>query len=243
MDNVEIGLDSPQEDEWALCALGLPSPYLRVAFPNREPPFEEYLDMDSLSTAELARWQVGLETFLKAVTKRTGKRIILKSPHHTGRIHILRKMLPGVKFIHMTRSPYVMLPSTVRMWQSFDSTQGMQLSRGERLADYVLATGPKMYASFDRRRGECADDELADIRYEDLVSDPVGEVARVYEQLGLGGFEEVRPRLADYAQQRREYQVNRHELPEDFRRAIEDRWAFYLEKYGYASLPEVAVAR
>lgn len=242
MDNVEIGLDSPQEDEWALCTLGVPSPYLRVAFPNRPPPFEEYLDMDSLSSAELQRWQAGLESFLKAVTKQSRKRLILKSPHHTGRIHVLRKLFPGVKFIHMARNPYAMLPSAVRMWQSFDLTQGMQLARGEQLADYVLATGPKMYASFERHRDEFSAVELADIRYEDLVRDPLGELERIYDQLDLGEFEHVRPRLAAYAESRRNYEANRHELPVDFRQAIDKQWAFYQERYGYADEQKIATA-
>src|SRR5688572_22986659 len=34
MDNVKVGWDNPQEDEFALCGLGLPGPYLRMAFPN-----------------------------------------------------------------------------------------------------------------------------------------------------------------------------------------------------------------
>ena len=37
MDNMAAGWDRPQEDEFALCMLGQPSPYLTIAFPNRPP--------------------------------------------------------------------------------------------------------------------------------------------------------------------------------------------------------------
>lgn len=37
MDNMEAGWDKPQEDEFALCMMGQPSPYLDVAFPNNPP--------------------------------------------------------------------------------------------------------------------------------------------------------------------------------------------------------------
>ncbi len=35
MDNMPIGWDYPQEDEWAMCNMGLPSPYLTLVFPGR----------------------------------------------------------------------------------------------------------------------------------------------------------------------------------------------------------------
>ena len=38
IDNMELGWDRPQEDEFALCNLGAHSPYLTMAFPNRPPP-------------------------------------------------------------------------------------------------------------------------------------------------------------------------------------------------------------
>src|SRR5262249_10887562 len=42
MDNMAAGWNRPQEDEFALCMLGQPSPYLTIAFPNRPPQFPEY---------------------------------------------------------------------------------------------------------------------------------------------------------------------------------------------------------
>ena len=37
MDNMPVGWERPQEDEFALALLGQPSPYLTIAFPNRGP--------------------------------------------------------------------------------------------------------------------------------------------------------------------------------------------------------------
>jgi hypothetical protein len=45
MDNMAAGWDRPQEDEFALLTLGAPTPYERMAFPNDEPPYGEFLDM------------------------------------------------------------------------------------------------------------------------------------------------------------------------------------------------------
>ncbi|HZU38120.1 MAG TPA: sulfotransferase, partial [Gemmataceae bacterium] len=48
MDNMVAGFERPQEDEFALCMLGQPSPYLAIAFPNRPALCQEYLDLQGL---------------------------------------------------------------------------------------------------------------------------------------------------------------------------------------------------
>src|SRR5262249_55748182 len=57
MDNVAAGMDRPQEDEFALCALGLPSPMANEAFPNHPPRYLETLDMEGMSEEDLKRWK------------------------------------------------------------------------------------------------------------------------------------------------------------------------------------------
>ena len=56
MDNMVAGWDHPQEDEFALCNMGVPSPYLTNVFPNRPPQYQEYLDMRGVPAPT---WLVG----------------------------------------------------------------------------------------------------------------------------------------------------------------------------------------
>ena len=53
MDNMAAGWDHPQEDEFALCNMGVPSPYLTIVFPNRPPQYQEYLDLRGVPAAAL----------------------------------------------------------------------------------------------------------------------------------------------------------------------------------------------
>ena len=57
MDDVVAGWDRPQEDEFALANMGVPSPYLAWAFPNHGPVADEYLDLRTLPTAERETWK------------------------------------------------------------------------------------------------------------------------------------------------------------------------------------------
>ena len=49
MDNMAAGWDNPQEDEFALCNMGVRSPYMTIAFPNHPPQNQEYFDLADVS--------------------------------------------------------------------------------------------------------------------------------------------------------------------------------------------------
>ncbi|NLE40122.1 MAG: sulfotransferase, partial [Pirellulaceae bacterium] len=76
MDNMKLGWYTPQEDEFALCNMGLPSPYLTIAFPNRPPQNEAYFDLESIPPAELARWKERFTWFIKCLTAKHPGRVV-----------------------------------------------------------------------------------------------------------------------------------------------------------------------
>jgi hypothetical protein len=235
MDNVASGFERPQEDEFALCNLGIPSPYLTIAFPNRPPQAQNYLDLEGLSTAEREDWKSALRTFLQAITLRDNKRIVVKSPPHTSRIATLLEMYPDAQFIHIVRDPLVLFPSTVRLWKSLYTYQGLQLPKYKGLDEHVYATFERMYDQFRQQRALIADENIIELRYEDLVADPMKEIGQIYEQLNLGGFEAARKPIERYVASLGDYRTNRYEPDAETRDQILTRWNWYAENYGYAA--------
>jgi hypothetical protein len=234
MDNVAAGWDRPQEDEFALLTLGAPTPYYRMAFPNDPPPYGEFLDMRGVSPADLARFEAAMTHFVKLLTFASpGKRLLLKSPPHTGRIEVLSRLFPGAKFIHIARNPYSLFPSTTRLWHSLDEVQGLQFPKDVGLEEYVFDCLTRMYRGFEDQRQRLDAAAIYDLRYEDLVADPVGEVERIYETLGLGDYDGVRNAIAAFATRQRDYKTNKHELDEHLKAQIRQRWADYFERYAY----------
>lgn len=233
MDNMEIGWDRPQEDEWALCNMGLPSPYEHMMFPNRPQQASEYIDLSTRADADRERWKAGMLWFLQCLTLRKEKRIVLKTPLHTARIRTLREVFPRARFVHIVRNPLVMFPSTIHTWKVLYWTQGAQVPRYEGLEEAVLSTFCRMYEAYRRDAQELGPDQLCEVRYEDLVSDPVGQMEIVYRQLGLGDFEPARPGVEEYAQRKADYKTNRYEISDELREQIVTRWAGYIKQYGY----------
>ena len=233
MDNMTAGWDKPQEDEFALCNMGVRSPYLTFAFPNRPPQDQEYLDFQAVATAEVAHWKATLQRFLQCITIRNPKRIVLKSPPHTARIRVLLELFPNAKFVHIVRDPYVIFPSTVNLWKHLYRDQGLQFPRYVGLEEHVFRTFVRMYEAFDRDRSLIPPSRFAEVHYEDLVENPLQQMRKIYEQLELGGFDEVLPAIRQYFATSADYQTNRYNLAPEIREEINRRWGGFMRRYGY----------
>jgi len=233
MDNMKAGWDRPQEDEFALCMLGAPSPYLTIAFPNRPPQCQEYLDFDGVPPRALGRWKKIFFSYLQRLTYKNPKRLILKSPPHSCRIPVLLELFPDARFVHIVRDPYVVFPSTVNLWKSLYRAHGLQKPTFAGLEEQVCTTFLRLYDGLEKGRQLVAPDRLYELRYEDLVRDPVGQMRALYERLGLGEFDKVLPRLEEYLASVAGYETNRYQLTPEKRAEIQQRWGPVIQRYGY----------
>jgi hypothetical protein len=233
MDNMITGWDRPQEDEFALANMGLPSPYLTMAFPNEPQQTPGSLTLAGLSPAELSRWKQGLEWFLRRVTVQNPKRIILKSPGHTARVKTLLELFPDARFVHIVRDPHAVFSSTVKLWKTLYKFQALQEPNHRGLDELVFGNFVEMYDALERDRALVDPARFFEVRYEDLVRDPLGQMQSLYEHLELGEFELLRPKLAAYFADRQDYKTGTYQHEEQLRQRIDDRWGPYMRKYGY----------
>jgi hypothetical protein len=233
MDDMPMGWECPQEDEWALANMGLPSPYLTMLFPNHPPQCPEYLDLHGVPAVELDRWKSRFSWFLKSLTLRDPRRIVLKTPLHTARVRILLAMFPKARFVHVVRDPNVIFSSTMHTWQQLYQFEGLQDPHYAGLEQHVLDTFVRMYEAFEVDIQEVPGPQLCEVRYEDLVRDMRSEVRRIYDSLGLDGFEQILPALDAYAAKTAQYKPNLYQILPELREQVAARWSSYAEKYGY----------
>jgi hypothetical protein len=235
MDNMEMGIASPQEDDFALCAYGAPTPYRRIAFPNRPHRDHLLLNLANASESELQQLQASMERFLKLLTVRYQKPLILKSPPHTGRIEKLAEWFPGAKFIHVSRHPYDLVPSTLRLWRSLDQLMGFQLPRYDdtALKNYIFECQDLMYTAYCQQRSAIASENLCEVRFEDLLAEPITEMRRLYEHLGLGEFQAVEQEFKNYFERKKGHQKNKFSIDDGLRLEINARWPIYMQMFGY----------
>lgn len=233
MDNMAAGWDRPQEDEFALALLGLPSTYIDLAFPDAPPTHPGSLDLSGLSPAELDRWKRTFVRFLKAVGFRDSRRLVLKSPPHTARVPMLLDLFPDARFVHIVRDPHVVFPSTVNLWKSLGGRHCLRTPTGAGIEEKVFREFRVIYDRLEEARPLFKSGRFHELRYEELVRDPVGEMKKVYTGLELDGFDEARPRLEEYLRKTDGYETNKYALTEEQRAEIARRWGDVIRRYGY----------
>ncbi len=234
MDNMQMGWDVPQEDEFALMTMGLPTTYRRIAFPNGIPRHMDYLNMKGIPFLELQRWKQGLQQFLLYLNYKYGRQLVLKSPPHTGRMSLLREMYPDARFVHITRHPLKFIPSTMHMWGALDWSNGFQLPTNASLQDYVFKCFDRLYEGYWRDCPQVPADSLITIRYEDFVRQPLDTLRQIYGQLRLQGFERVREQFVHKIKKDSDYRPNQHPVTDELRDEITAHCRRYCEAFGYA---------
>jgi omega-hydroxy-beta-dihydromenaquinone-9 sulfotransferase len=242
LDEMRLRWDLPQEDEFALANLGVPSPYDAFAFPRQAAPWEEGLDPRRLPSADRERWQQALRAFTGSLVVACPGRLVLKSPAHTARLGLLTEMFPGAQFIHAVRDPGEMVPSLLVAWHRMAAAVGLQTGFHAYLDDYLLRLGAGLYRRFPEDTAALAPGRIVDVRYEDLVGDPAAALDGLYQALGLPHPERIGPMVAQYLAAVGPYRTNDHPAPPELRRRITVLWGGYARRYGYGVDPPEAPA-
>ncbi len=175
MDNMATGWDRPQEDEFALVAMGSPTPYIRMAFPNEPPPYSEFLDMNGC-TADFKALAAQYR-FVQLLTLKKNKRLIMKSPPHTGRIEELAKLFRAQNSSTLCRNPRYPAPTGYGCRST--GRKGCSIPNNRELDEYVFACFERMYRGLDAERNKLEPSQLCELKYEDLVRDPLGQLQQV----------------------------------------------------------------
>jgi hypothetical protein len=235
MDNMSMSVSSPQEDDFALCGLGAPTPYRRIAFPNRPSREHLHLNLDNSPDSVKKKIHEEMERFLKSLTIQYDSQLVLKSPPHTGRISQLAEWFPDAKFVHLSRHPYKLVPSTMRLWKLLDMIQGFQVPRYDEqwLKNYIFECKDLMYAGYFEHRSELPANQLVEVKFEALVAEPKREMKRVYAQLELGEFDCFESDLEQYFESKKDHQTNPFELDPALQLDIDNNWHQYMDVFEY----------
>lgn len=235
MDNVKVGMDLPQEEEFAVANTCHMSWLHHFTFPRRAKMlFDRFVMMRGLTERELARWdQAFLVTLRKASILSGGRRLVLKSPTNTGRIAQLLRHFPDAKFIHIVRNPYAVLRSVSHLYSKFIPIHQLQTVSDRAIADHIIYCYRTMMQNFLKNRARIPGDSLVEIRFEDLEKSPVVELERIYAELGLPDFEAARRPIEAYLASLAGYRKNTFPADQALAEVVRQEWAFALEAWPY----------
>lgn len=209
-DDVAIGPDWPAEDDFALnnwaLASSLPG---RFVTPSHHDWYARFHDLAGLSEGERSRWEETQRAFVwKIASLGRGRRVLLKTPSHTARARALREMLgPDARFIHISRDPAAVIRSNVSMAQRLGVYNLEEPPAGDEVRRRIIAEYATTEAAYDRDRAAMPASVCTEVRYEDLVADPIGQLRSIYTALGIEWSDAFETRARGYLAEVRGYRA------------------------------------
>ncbi len=164
-------------------------------------------------------------------------RYLGKTPHHLANLGALFEVFPDAKVIHTHRDPQRVLPSFSSMMAHAGAMLASEIDPirvGRRVFDQASYTVDRAIAFRDR----LPEGAVLDVQYADLVGDPMGQIRRVYDFIGLDVTDDTERVMAAWlaANPRHKNGPHRYRL-EDFgleAGEIDSRFKRYRERFGVA---------
>jgi omega-hydroxy-beta-dihydromenaquinone-9 sulfotransferase len=232
-DNMPMSMKTPNEDEIALAALGLPSPYLGWAFPDRSSHYLRFLSFQDATGEETEAWKSGFTAYLRRLSHGHSRRLVIKSPTHTARLKLLLELFPDARFIHIHRDPYTVFQSSLHLYRTWERQFAfLQRPDMDAIEDYAIDIYREMYQRYFEDLHLVPEGNLHTLAFESLERDPMAAMEEVYGTLGLPGF--PAERFGRYLAGVSEYRKNEHRpLEARQKERIAREWGFAFEKLGY----------
>lgn len=199
---------------------------------------------DADVAAAFERWRAAFMWFMKKVTYRTARRqppgsnpppLLVKSPVHTARLGLWRRMFPAAKFIYVHRHPVEVFQSAANMADTYYWYTYLQRPTDNHVNDFIMDQYEVMHSAYLRERGGLPPSQLVEVRFEELDSDPLGVLRRVYGAFGWEEhFEAALPRFRRYVKTLADFKKNHfNRLSPEAEAVVRRRWAQSFGAHGY----------
>ncbi|MCX4241188.1 sulfotransferase family protein [Paraliomyxa miuraensis] len=220
-----FGVDNPEE-----CMLLLDSTLMSVSFWVFA-PVHGYLawlrHQDQREGYQVYRWY--LQRFQR---DSPGRRLVLKAPAHTAALGALLEAVPNARLVQTHRDPAQVAPSLHSLIFSLHSMVGDPVAV-ERMCQGNLAHLEHIVATAEATRA--AGHTWVDVRYEQLVRDPVAVVRDIHRSFDLPVTDEFVTRMERFVAARPKDKFGTHQYTaEDFgttAAALRERFSEYHRKH------------
>jgi omega-hydroxy-beta-dihydromenaquinone-9 sulfotransferase len=233
MDDMRYSWISPQEDEFALLALGARSAYEALIAPLLMRDARALLDLCRQPQELQDRWSSALRYFIQLLTVQQGKTMVLKSPPHGFRLPLLAALFPQAHYVVIDRNPYEVFASNLKLWRTLLEMYSLEAAPAEDIENFILEAYVLHEEVLAKGVRQLKPQSLAGVRYEELVADPIGQMARLYAELDLGDFDKLRPRLEQYLQSVAGHRRNSFLLSPEQKERVDAAWRDSISTKGY----------
>ncbi|NMA72671.1 MAG: sulfotransferase [Bacteroidales bacterium] len=234
-DNMELAVDLPQEEEFALSNM-MPYTYYNFWFlPKYQQEYaDRFLTFEKATPEEL---EVFKEVFLKLIKislwNTKGTQFLSKNPPHTARVKELLEIFPNAKFIYLIRNPYTVFESTRSFFTNTIQPLKLQNISDEELEKNILSIYGKVYHTYEKEKGLIPKNNLYEMRFEDFEENPMGITKEIYQSLDIPGFDAAEKDIKQYLDQKKGYKKNVYKYNDRTVQLVQENWNYALEQWNY----------
>ena len=234
-DDVDLNVDLPQEEEYALGNISPYSFYNGWCFPRNMELYNNYVDMKDISKEKIEEFKKIYMYYVKKLTLYyNGKQLVLKNPSNTSRIKILLDMFPDAKFIHIYRNPYHVFLSMKRNIEKEMTLYCLQKPWDEETFEKSMVNlYNRMHAKYFEEKKLIPPGNLVEIRYEDFLVNPLEKMEKIYDQLEIAGFEENKKRFEEYIKSQSKVKVSKYKIDDALKQKIYGYLKYTIDLWGY----------
>jgi omega-hydroxy-beta-dihydromenaquinone-9 sulfotransferase len=233
MDMVRLGMDEPQEDEYAIYRTTCYSPIERLVFPRDSRFFLLERDLFVPQEKQLPDWEKKLTWFFRKLSYKSGKTIVSKNPFNSFRIPELIRLFPKARFIHIYRDPCDIVPSSIHMWDIVQRQNCMNDLGKMPCIDDVITLLDDVWTAIQRDKELLPENAFYELPFEKLEADPMRELKKLYAALNLEFTEELGQKVISYLSELDGFRKNSFQLTIEEREKIRSRLATHMNYYGY----------
>ncbi len=235
MDEVPMGADLPQEEEYALGSLTPYAYYNGWIFPRNMRFYNRVVCLDESPPRIRAAWRRTYRRFLKKLTFYwDGRRLVLKNPANTARVPVLLDMFPDARFVHIHRNPYDVFASMMKFMTRVLPRYAVQRPPSqEEMTEAILDVYEALYRSYFTHRSRIPHGQLVEVGYEQFVREPLQQIERIYDTLALDGFQACRERFASFIASQSYITARHYDLDSEWKERVARRWRFAFDELGY----------
>ncbi|MEA3457993.1 MAG: sulfotransferase, partial [Candidatus Thermoplasmatota archaeon] len=234
-DNVALGVDLPQEEEYALGNLSPYSFYNGWCFPKKMDLYNNYVDFQNISPKTIEDFKHIYIDYLKKVSYyHKYRRLILKNPSNTARVKLLLELFPDAKFIFIYRNPYHVYLSMKRNIEKEMTLYTVQKPPPwEIFEKAMVAMYKRMFKKYFEERALIPKRNLFEVKYEDFVSNPLGHMEKIYKELDLKHFDKNKEIFKKYIASQSHIKSSKYEISPQLQQHIFHMLKDTIDRWGY----------
>jgi LPS sulfotransferase NodH len=109
----------------------------------------------------------------------------------------------------------------------------LQDASKEEIEKQVVSNYIRLMNSFFEQKEQIKTDRFVEVRYEDLIVDPIKHIQHIYETLKIPGFETAMPAMMKYLERQSDYKTNVYSIDQSILQHVDKNWKFTIDRWRY----------